>query len=288
MCIRDRAYIRLSQFDKASASEMLTVLEELPDNITGIVLDLRSNGGGLLTAAENICDMFLKPGLTIVKIKGRKGLAVRESKSSSEPLVGEQVKLAVLIDRQSASAAELVAGCLQDHDRAVVVGEQSWGKGTVQNVIPMKMGTSALKLTTYSFWRPTGPVIDRYNKDAIKTGKWGIYPSEGMAVEQDALDMVCALKRMHFQEIGGLIPEDRREKILAISRDNFLKRINERDEPDQEEATPEGQDAIPDASAAERDELPDRKVAPEDLERDPVLEKAIEFISQVKIEKQAA
>ena len=152
----------------------------------------------------------------------------------------------------------------------------------------MKMGTSALKLTTYSFWRPTGPVIDRYNKDAIKTGKWGIYPSEGMAVEQDALDMVCALKRMHFQEIGGLIPEDRREKILAISRDNFLKRINERDEPDQEEATPEGQDAIPDASAAERDELPDRKVAPEDLERDPVLEKAIEFISQVKIEKQAA
>ena len=288
------AYIRLSQFDKASASEMLTVLEELPDNITGIVLDLRSNGGGLLTAAENICDMFLKPGLTIVKIKGRKGLAVRESKSSSEPLVGEQVKLAVLIDRQSASAAELVAGCLQDHDRAVVVGEQSWGKGTVQNVIPMKMGTSALKLTTYSFWRPTGPVIDRYNKDAIKTGKWGIYPNEGMAVEQDALDMVCALKRMHFQEIGGLIPEDRREKILSISRDNFLKRINERDEPDQEETTPEGQDAeaeqdaIPNASASERDDLPDRKVAPEDLERDAVLEKAIEFLSQVKIEKQAA
>lgn len=292
------AYIRLSQFDKVSASEMLSVLGELPDSTTGIILDLRSNGGGLLTAAESICDMFLEPGLTIVRIKGRKGLSVRESKSSSEPLIGEHVKLAVLVDRQSASASELVAGCLQDHDRAVIVGEQSWGKGTVQNVIPMKMGTSALKLTTFSFWRPTGPVIDRYNKDAIKTGKWGIYPNEGMAVEQDALDMVCMLKRMHFQEIGGLIPEDRREKILSISRDNFLGRINEREELDQEAATSEGEngevdqdaspEAEPNASTSDRDELPDRKVVPEDLERDSVLEKAIEFLSEVKIEKQAA
>lgn len=288
------AYIRLSQFDKASASEMLSVLEGLPENTAGIILDLRSNGGGLLTAAESICDMFLKPGLTIVKIKGRKGLSVRESKSSSEPLVGQRVKLAVLVDRQSASASELVAGCLQDHDRAVIVGEQSWGKGTVQNVIPMKMGTSALKLTTFSFWRPTGPVIDRYNKDAIKTGKWGIYPNDGMAVEQDALDMVCMLKRLHFQEIGGLIPESRREKILSISRDNFLQRINEREKPEEEETTSEEQvvvpeqHAVPNAAAAERDELPDREIAPEDLERDRVLEKAIEFLSQVRLEKQAA
>ncbi len=287
------AYIRLSQFDKASASELLSVLEDLPENVSGIILDLRSNGGGLLTAAESICDMFLEPGLTIVRIKGRKGLSVRESKSSSEPLVGKSVKLAVLVDRQSASASELVAGCLQDHNRAVIVGERSWGKGTVQNVIPMKMGTSALKLTTFSFWRPTGPVIDRYNKDAIKTGKWGIYPNEGLAVEQDALDMVCMLKRMHFREIGGLIPEDKREKILSISRDNFLDRINDRGTPDQKATMPAKQDAnaeedFVDASESDEDELPDREVVPQDLQRDPVIEKAIEFLSRVNIEKQAA
>ena len=106
------------------------------------------------------------------------------------------------------------------------------------------------------------------------------------------------LKRMHFQEIGGLIPEDRREKILSISRDNFLGRINEREELDQEAATSEGEngevdqdaspEAEPNASTSDRDELPDRKVVPEDLERDSVLEKAIEFLSEVKIEKQAA
>jgi len=283
------AYIRLAQFDKMSASEMLSVLEDLPDNTTGIILDLRSNGGGLLTAAESICDMFLDPGLTIVRIKGRKGLSVRESKSSAEPLISARVKLAVLIDRQSASASELVAGCLQDHDRAVIVGEQSWGKGTVQNVIPMKMGTSALKLTTFSFWRPTGPVIDRYNKDAIRTGKWGIYPNDGMAVEQDALDMVCILKRMHFQEIGGLIPESKREEILSVSRDNFLQKINEREEPEQDAAIPEDQDSdFVEAAESDQDELPDREVAPEDLERDRVIEKAIEFLSKFKIEKQAA
>jgi len=268
---------------------MLSVLEDLPDNTTGIILDLRSNGGGLLTAAESICDMFLDPGLTIVRIKGRKGLSVRESKSSAEPLISARVKLAVLIDRQSASASELVAGCLQDHDRAVIVGEQSWGKGTVQNVIPMKMGTSALKLTTFSFWRPTGPVIDRYNKDAIRTGKWGIYPNDGMAVEQDALDMVCILKRMHFQEIGGLIPESKREEILSVSRDNFLQKINEREEPEQDAAIPEDQDSdFVEAAESDQDELPDREVAPEDLERDRVIEKAIEFLSKFKIEKQAA
>jgi len=292
------AYIRLSQFDKASASEILAVLEGLSDQTTGIILDLRSNGGGLLTAAENICDMFLKPGLTIVKIKGRKGLSIRESKSSLEPLVGDRVKLAVLVDRQSASASELVAGCLQDHDRAVIVGEQSWGKGTVQSVIPMKMGTSALKLTTFSFWRPTGPVIDRYNEDAIKTGKWGIYPNDGITIEQDALDMVCMLKRLHFQEIAGLIPEDKREEILGISQKNFIERINEREKPDQvaaaleEEGAKTEQDASSEpstnASADEREELPDRMVTPEDLEHDRVLEKAIEFLSRVKIEKQAA
>ncbi len=288
------AYIRLSQFAKASASEMTAVLENLPKETTGIVLDVRGNGGGLLTAAESICDMFLKRDLTIVKIKGRKGMSVRESKSSLEPLVGEQVKLAVLIDRQSASASELVAGCLQDHGRAVIVGEQSWGKGTVQNVIPMQMGTSALKLTTFSFWRPTGPVIDRYNKDAVKSDRWGIYPNEGLAVVQDELDVVCSIKRMHFQEIAGLIPEDKRASILAVSRDNFLERINEREQPEEDNAATDGTEtdtsekSSSEADASKEDEVPDRTVGPEDIERDRVLEKAIESLSQITVVKQAA
>ena len=298
------AYIRLTQFDKASASEMAEALQGLPADTKGIILDVRSNGGGLLTAAEKICDMFLEPGLSIVTIKGRKGVVVSSAVARDPPLVDPSVKLVVLINRQSASASEIVAACLQDHGRAVVIGEQSWGKGTVQNVIAMQMGSSALKLTTFSYWPPSGRPIDRYNKDVKESKNWGVFPNEGMAVEQDKIDAVCLMKKNHVREISGLIPESKRREIIDRSINNFLNLVNREETADQVADVLPAVDAVPpstetpppvkifepdsdpdktDEDASATGEEPTRKISREDLERDPVLEKAIEFLKSAAV-----
>ena len=89
--------------------------------------------------------------------------------------------MVVLADRYSASASEIVAACLKDHQRAVVVGQRTWGKGTVQNVIPLERGTSAIKLTTASYWCPSGKNIHR-GRDATEEDDWGVRPSAGLEV----------------------------------------------------------------------------------------------------------
>ena len=89
--------------------------------------------------------------------------------------------MVVLADRYSASASEIVAACLKDHQRAVVVGQRTWGKGTVQNVIPLERGTSALKLTTASYWCPSGKNIHR-GRDATPEDDWGVRPSAGLEI----------------------------------------------------------------------------------------------------------
>jgi len=89
--------------------------------------------------------------------------------------------MVVLVDRYSASASEIVAACLQDHRRAVIAGQRSWGKGTVQNVIPFEHGNSALKLTTASYWRPNGHNIHRA-EDAGEDEEWGVRPSPELNV----------------------------------------------------------------------------------------------------------
>src|SRR5262245_39775746 len=93
--------------------------------------------------------------------------------------------MAVLINRYSASASEIVSACLQDQHRAIIVGERSYGKGSVQNVIPMEKNNSALKLTTASYWRPSGANIHRF-PDSKETDEWGVKPDEGFAVEMTA------------------------------------------------------------------------------------------------------
>ena len=97
-------------------------------------------------------------------------------------MVDRSLPVVVLVDSYSASAAEIVAACLKDHQRAVVVGQRTWGKGTVQNVVPLERGASALKLTTASYWRPNGHNIHRRRK-ATEEDDWGVRPSEGLEVK---------------------------------------------------------------------------------------------------------
>ena len=176
------AYLRITQFGEKTADELAAVLEELePPSVEALILDLRDNPGGLLDAAVETCDLFIPGGLPIVSIKGRGEVIEREYFSSG---AGGwlDVPIVVLVNHYSASASEIVAACLQDHDRAVVVGTRTWGKGTVQHVIPVENGKSLLKLTAASYWRPSGKNIHRMSDDE-EDDAWGVVPNEGFVAE---------------------------------------------------------------------------------------------------------
>ena len=168
-------YIRLSHFGRNSAAELHSAMEKLQEGgVEGLVLDLRNNPGGLLISATEISDMFIEKG-KIVSTKGRNTQertwrAKKRGTFSGFPM-------AILINRYSASASEIVSACLQDHDRAVIVGERSWGKGSVQNIIELESGSSALKLTTASYHRPSGKNIHRFPK-AKTEDEWGVMPDK--------------------------------------------------------------------------------------------------------------
>lgn len=156
-------YLRITQFQDKSGTELVSAIEKLQsqanDNnkqLNGLILDLRNNPGGVLDAAAEVTDAFLSSGL-IVYTEGR----ISESDfrfSATEKTVAENTPLIVLINGGSASASEIVAGALQDHKRAVIVGTQSFGKGSVQSVLPIG-GDKAIKLTTARYFTPNGRSI---------------------------------------------------------------------------------------------------------------------------------
>jgi carboxyl-terminal processing protease len=177
------AYVRLINFSQNSAADLHKVIAALDkEGVRGLVLDLRNNPGGLLKAAVEISDLFLSEG-RIVSTKGRNH---REEAYDARPdgtlfLPADRHPMAVLVNKYSASASEIVAAALQDHHRAVIVGERSYGKGSVQNIIKMEHDTSALKLTTASYWRPSGKNIHRF-PDSKDTDEWGVKPDVGFEV----------------------------------------------------------------------------------------------------------
>ncbi|MHB0956965.1 MAG: S41 family peptidase [Pirellulaceae bacterium] len=174
-------YVRITTFGEQTVSELEEVLQFKDHPIDAMILDLRGNVGGLLESAVETCDMFLDEGI-IVSTRGRRaGDEVIYRATAKYTIPTTSVPMVVLVDRYSASAAEIVAACLKDHQRAVIVGQRTWGKGTVQNVIPLERNTSALKLTTASYWCPSGTNIHR-GRHATDEDDWGVRPSPGMEV----------------------------------------------------------------------------------------------------------
>lgn len=200
-------YVRLLQFGKDSATEMKAAIDQLNGKVDGLILDLRNNGGGLLSSATEICDLFIDKGKPIVRTRGRNRKLVEERFSKTRPEFNVNTPLVVLVNRFSASASEIVAGCLQDHGRAVVVGEQTWGKGTVQDWIPMQRNESALKLTVASFWRPSDRNIDRSDPEAKKTKVWGIQPDDGFEVSLTQDEVFENIRRRNRRDLQGLTGE---------------------------------------------------------------------------------
>ena len=177
-------YVRVLSFSENTAADLHTALESLQkDGMRGLILDLRTNPGGLLRSAVDISRMFLSDG-RIVSTKGRdRAEETYDAKPGTAMLASKETfPIAVLVNRFSASASEIVAAALQDHDRAVVVGERSYGKGSVQNIIEMEGHTSALKLTTASYWRPSGKNIHRF-PESKDTEEWGVKPNPGFEIE---------------------------------------------------------------------------------------------------------
>lgn len=180
-------YIRLTRFSKNSANEVEKAINSLMGNdLTSIVLDLRDNPGGLLNSAVSILDMFIDKKELLVWTDGKAKQSKKKYYSKSDPIVPDNIQVAVLINGGSASASEIVAGVMQDLDRGVVIGRQSFGKGLVQTVYNLDRN-KALKITTAKYYIPSGRLIQ----------KSGYLPDEILA-DTTSVDTL-------FETIGGRI-----------------------------------------------------------------------------------
>lgn len=191
------AYVRISSFAADTASRLRKILVNLQsDGMRGLVVDLRFNPGGLLESAVAVSDLFLSRG-PIVGVKGRKGKDLSFSASRFGSL--DQVPLCVLVNQWSASGSEIFAAAIQDNGRGAVVGSRTFGKASVQDVIPTADEQAGLKVTSARFFRPNGDNLERYlGGRLLATDAWGVRPDPGLDVplyREDALKLQVDMMR---------------------------------------------------------------------------------------------
>ncbi|MCX6272439.1 MAG: S41 family peptidase [Bacteroidetes bacterium] len=170
-------YIKLNGFTMNAGKEVKEAFVKLRENknLKGLVFDLRGNGGGLLNEAVNIANIFIDRDQLIVNTKGRLPSSNNTYKTTTMP-VDPNIRLVFIVDKNSASASEILAGCMQDLDRAVIIGQRSYGKGLVQNVLPISYNAQ-VKITVAKYYIPSGrciQAIDYSHKDA--EGNFGHVP----------------------------------------------------------------------------------------------------------------
>jgi len=193
------AYVRLSGFGRTSGEELKKAITELRKKreIETLVLDLRGNPGGLLDAAVDIAGKFLDKNLLVVSTKGRDTTNVKQYFNTQEPLL-KDIKIALLVDGSSASASEIVAGAVQDHDRGIILGTATFGKGLVQTITPLSYNTS-LKITTSKYYTPSGRCIQKIDY----SGKNPVFKS---VEENKKAEFLTDNKRIVFSS-GGITPD---------------------------------------------------------------------------------
>ncbi len=167
---QDVAYIKINSFSEqasiGASSELKKLINKIgQDKIKGIVLDLRGNPGGLLDEAVSVSELFLDKDQVIVSIAGRNKADEKIYKDSADQALTKNIPVVVLMNDGSASASEIVAGALQDNKRAVILGLKSFGKGSVQSIIPLQENNGALKMTTALYYTPSGKSIQAHGID---------------------------------------------------------------------------------------------------------------------------
>ena len=183
------AQVRITTFGNRTVEELSTTIDQLIEqDVNAFVLDVRNNSGGALDAAVGVAELFLPSRATILSTRGRGGVVLEVYATDHQ---GEYLglPLAVLIDRNTASASEIVAAALQDHGVATVVGERSFGKGTVQQLLPVDAGRGLLKLTSASYWRPSGVNIHR-KPNAPEEEAWGVKPDDNFSFQQTEEELI--------------------------------------------------------------------------------------------------
>lgn len=163
-------YIRLSEFNAQSAEDVSKMLNDLSkDKMKALIFDLRNNPGGLLDSSVNICELFIKEDSLVVSTKGRDKALEQNYYTKKKPAFAD-IPIVILINRGSASASEIVTGTMQDYKRALVIGGNSFGKGSVQTIIPLSDG-NALRMTIAKYYLPSGRTISKQDtKKGIKSG----------------------------------------------------------------------------------------------------------------------
>lgn len=221
-------YVRLTGFSRETANDLHRALEELKhENVRGLVLDLRFNPGGLLSSAIEVSRLFISEG-RIVSVVGRNTSPKEWNAEKGKSYQG--FPMVILVNHYSASASEIVSACLQDHKRAIVIGERTWGKGSVQNVIPFSevspeagdsasdqhaAARSALKLTTAGYQRPSGKNIDR-KPGAKDSDAWGVMPDAGFEIKLNDDELISL--QMDRRERDLILPKKASQTVVVPAK----------------------------------------------------------------------
>lgn len=215
--LRDNVgYIRIVQFGEGTAAEFATALEKLQEQkVTALVVDLRDNPGGLLNSVTELVGTLLPKNADIVSVRGRDGVRVEEQYRAEGSKHLTDMPLTILINARSASAAEIMAGALQDHHRAVIVGETSFGKASVQNILRLTTRTdSALRLTTAHYFTPAGRMIH---------GK-GIQPD--ITINTPLSKWRAILLKRAYDEFPEAYPAATREKVDDVEDTQLTRAVD--------------------------------------------------------------
>jgi len=195
------AYIRLTQFAPRSYEDMRQAVERLnKDGIKGLILDIRFNPGGHLHPAVQISDLFIDDGL-IVSIRPRSGVADEEPYGGKSEGSFLNFPMVCMVNGMSASGSEILSACLQDHGRAVILGERSYGKGSVQNIMDFFPAEAKIKLTWATFWRPNGKNLNKLSTSGKEDEDWGVRPDPGFNIPTTVADRAVLFKHLRDNEI---------------------------------------------------------------------------------------